>query len=293
MSYNLTAGMKARNLFNKFKGFWRRYAKSKPAVGGLFIIFLFSVVAASAPVIAPFNPFRMNFKLLFSPPNSEHPMGTDQFGRDIFSRIIWGTRVSLLVGLVSVGISTLIGVILGSISGYFGGRIDEIIMRFVEIFMMIPTFFLILTVITLFGSSIWNVMAIMGLTGWSGTARVMRAQFLSLKEKEFTEAARAVGTSSSRIIFSEILPNAIFPAIVSASMRISSAIMTEASLSFLGLGDPNQCSWGWMLNDALQSIRRAWWPSIFPGLAITITVIAFNLMGDGLNDALNPQLKER
>jgi peptide/nickel transport system permease protein len=235
----------------------------------------------------------MNFGETYLPPNSDYLLGTDQFGRDVLSRLIWGTRVSLFVGFLSTGIASIIGITLGSIAGYTGGKIDEIIMRLVEIFMMIPTFFLILTVVTLFGSSIWNVMLILGFTGWPGTARMIRAEFLSIKEKEFVEAAKMVGLSNFVIAFSEILPNAIFPAIVNASMRISGAIMTESSLSFLGLGDPNQSSWGWMLNDAMKSFRRAWWLSTFPGLAITITVISFNLIGDGLNDALNPHLKER
>lgn len=284
---------KGRMRAKRLKDFWKRFIKNRPALGGLIVIVFFTFVALLSPIISPYDPFKMHFTDIFTPPSEDYILGTDQYGRDILSRIIWGTRVSLFVGIVSTGISAVIGITLGSISGYVGGRVDEIIMRFVDIFMMIPTFFLVLTVVALFGSSIWNVMAVLGFTGWPGISRLIRAEVLSIKEKEYIEAAKAVGLTDSYIIFNEILPNAIYPAIVTSSMRIAGAIMTESSLSFLGLGDPNHPSWGWMLNDALKSFRRAWWLSTFPGIVITVTIIAFNLVGDGLNDALNPQLKER
>jgi peptide/nickel transport system permease protein len=290
--YNKSAA-KGKLLLDHLIDFWKRFKQNKPSVVGLIIIIFFALIALLAPKISPYPPFKINFNMKFLPPNSEYLMGTDNFGRDILSRIFWGARVSLFIGFVSTGISVLVGVVLGSIAGYIGGKTDEIIMRIVEVFMMLPTFFLVLIIVFVFGSSIWNVMVVLGLTMWPGTARLMRAEFLSFKERDFVQAAKVLGASNLTIIFSEILPNAIFPVIVNSSMQIAGAIMTEASLSFLGLGDPNNVSWGWMLNDALKSFRSGWWMAVFPGLAITITVISFNLIGDGLNDALNPQLKER
>ena len=292
--YDITARTRkiSRFLLN-LHDFWRRYRKNRVALLGLFIILFFATMAITASIISIHNPFRMNFDKILMTPSLDHPMGTDRFGRDLLSRFIWGARVSLFIGFASTGLATGIGILLGAISGYFGGKIDIIINRTVEIFMSLPTFFIILTVVYVLGSSIWNVMLILGLTRWPGTTRLIRAQFISLKEKEFVEACRVVGASDWHIIAFEILPNAIFPAIVNASMQVAGAILTEASLSFLGLGDPNQISWGWMLNDAMKSIRHGWWVSAFPGLGITLTVLAFNLIGDGLNDALNPYLKER
>jgi peptide/nickel transport system permease protein len=201
--------------------------------------------------------------------------------------------VSLFIGFVSASISAIVGIALGAIAGFYGGKIDNIIMSIVDIFLTLPTFFLILSIAFIFGASIWNVMVIIGLTIWPSTARMIRAEFLSLKEREFVKAARVVGAGDMHILLHEVLPNAIFVAIVNTTLQVAGAVMTEASLSFLGVGDPNSVSWGWMLNDAMKTFRVAWWLSLFPGLAISITVIAFNLVGDGLNDALNPHLKER
>jgi peptide/nickel transport system permease protein len=279
-------------LSKELKEFWSRYKKNKTAVFGLIIIIFLFFAAALAPWIAPFDPFKTNLPDKFLPPNMVHLMGTDQFGRDIYSRVIWGARVSLTIGFGSSGIAAILGVILGSVAGFFGGKVDELIMRILEVFMIIPTFFLVLSIAAIFGSSLWNVVILIGITGWPSTARLMRAEFLSFKERDFVEAATATGASKTHIIFSEILPNAIFPAVVNTSMLCAAAIMIEASLSFLGLGNPNNVSWGWMLNHAMDYLRY-WWGSLFPGLAIIITVVAFNLIGDGLNDALNPHLKER
>lgn len=249
-----------------------------------------------APYISPYNPFEMHiqdFTRVYLPPDSLHLMGTDQYGRDVLSRIIWGARVSLMVGLAAATISAVVGMSLGAIAGYYAGRVDNAIMRFVDMFLTIPTFFLILTIVAIFGGSLKNVMLVIGLTIWPSTARLMRAEFLSFREKEFVQAARSIGAGDRHIMFREIAPNAIFPAVVNGSLQVGSAILTESALSFLGLGDPNNVSWGFMLNDALGSFLRAWWMSVFPGVMITLVVIAFNLIGDGLNDALNPYLKER
>lgn len=278
-----------------FFGFWHQFQKNRSAVLGVIIISIMVLIAFFAPWIAPYDPFDMQIgrEYRYQKPSSVHLFGTDRFGRDVFSRLIWGTRVSLFIGFISASIAAVIGISLGAIAGYFGGFTDNAIMRFVDIFLTTPTFFLILMVAAMFGNSIWHVMVIIGLTSWPGTTRQIRAQFLTLKERPFVEAARSLGASNRHIIFKEILPNGAFPAIVSMSFRVGGAILTEAGLSFLGLGDPNQVSWGWMLNDALQSFLIAWWLPIFPGIIITVIVISFNLVGDGLNDALNPRLKER
>jgi len=277
-------------------GFARRYVKNRAAVLGFVIFIFYFVMALAAPVLAPYDPFDMNLNdpnVVLKPPRQRNPLGTDEYGRDVLSRLVYGSRVSLFVGFLSSGIALVIGVAVGSFAGYKGGKVDDMIMRFVDMFLTIPTFFLILLVTAVFGGSVWNVMMILGLTGWPGVARLIRAQFLSLRQKDFVTAAVGAGAQDLHIIIREILPNAIFPAIVDASMRISGAIMTESSLSFLGLGDPTQPSWGMMLNEAMSAFRIAWWLSLFPGLAITTASIAFNLIGDGLNDMLNPRLKER
>lgn len=279
--------------FRRFKSFWRRFKQNRVAVLGLGLIISLTALALLAPYISPSDPFKMNLNKRMLPPSFTNLMGTDQFGRDVSSRVIWGTRVSLFVGLVAAGISALVGVVVGAISGYYGGKIDEVLMRIVEVFLTIPTFFLILLILAVFGRNIWLTMAIIGLTYWPGTARLIRAECLSFKEQEFVEAARGVGASDFHIIFREILPNAIFPAVVNTSLLVAQAILIEAALSFLGIGDPNLVSWGWILNDALKVFRSAWWTALFPGVMISITVMAFNLVGDGLNDALNPRLKER
>jgi len=289
-------GRRLNLLKSGFLDFWKRYKGNRAAILGLSIFLFFIFVAVLAPLLSPYDPFDMNLfdpDAPFNPPSYEHPLGTDAFGRDQLSRMMYGARTSLFIGFLSTGLSLTIGTIAGAISGYYGGRIDNLLMRFVDVFMMIPTFFLILVVAAVFGSSIWNVMWIIGLTGWPGITRLIRGEFLKFKEMDFIVAAKCTGATDFHIIFSEILPNAIYPAVVSASMRISGAVMTEASLSFLGLGDPNAVSWGWLLNEAMRAFRTAWWLSLFPGLTITIMAIGFNLIGDGLNDALNPRLKER
>ena len=276
--------------------FWKRFKKNRAAFIGLYIFLFFLFVAISSPIISPYDPFDMDLHNPDAPyqsPNSEHLLGTDAFGRDQLSRMMYGARTSLFIGFLSTSLSLVIGTVIGSIAGYYGGKIDNLLMRFVDAFLMLPTFFLILVIAAIFGSSIWNVMWILGLTGWPGITRLIRGGFLTFKNMDFVVAAKGVGASDSNIIFRQILPNAIYPAIVDASMRVSGAIMTEASLSFLGLGDPNTVSWGWLLNEAMRAFRIAWWLPLFPGLSITILAVAFNLIGDGLNDALNPHLKER
>lgn len=275
------------------KEFWRRYKKNRPATVGLIIILLILLNAIFADSLAPYGPWEYNFGEKLKPPSWRHLMGTDHFGRDVFSRVIYGSRVSLLIGLLAALITITVGVLLGAISGYFGGVIDNIIMRVTELFLVIPTFFLILLIVAVFGGSIWNVIGVIGITTWPGTARVVRASFLSLKEKEFVEAARLIGSNDFRLIFKHILPNAMGPVLVLTSLRVASSILAEAGLSFLGLGDVNHITWGQLLYKAQLYMRISWWSAVFPGLMIFIAVLAFNLVGDGLTDALNPRLKER
>lgn len=280
-------------IYDKIKSFWKIYRKNKVAVVGLIIVICLIIIALSASIISPYDPFEINLIDRHTPPSKEHIMGTDEFGRDVFSRVIWGSQISMAIGFVAAGISTILGITLGSLAGYYGGKIDNIIMRVVDVFMVVPTFFLILIIVALFGSSMWNVMVVIGITSWPGTARIMRAQFLAIREKEYVEAARALGANDLRIILFHILPNALYPVIVRASLQVAGAILTESSLSFLGLGDPSKISWGIMLNRALQYMRKSWWQTVFPGISIFLIVFSFNVIGDGLNDALNPRLRER
>lgn len=272
--------------------FWRRFKKNRLAViGGIVVICLFTV-AVFAPYIAPYNPNAIDVRHVLEAPSMSHPFGTDDLGRDILSRVIHGSWISLQVGFVAVGIATIIGVIVGALSGYYGGWIDTIIMRFVDIMLSIPTFFLILAVIAMLEPSIWNIMIVIGITSWMGVARLVRAEFLSLKEREFVLAARALGASDFRIIFRHILPNAMSPVLVSAVLGIAGAVLVESALSFLGIGvQPPQASWGNILTIGKDNIEIAWWISVFPGLAIFVTVLAYNLLGEGIRDSIDPRLK--
>lgn len=270
-----------------------RFRRNKMAVTGSVIVILLFAVAILAPWIAPYEPTEINLELILAPPSPAHPFGTDQLGRDVLSRMIWGSRISLLVGFVSTGIAVLIGMVLGAVSGYYGKWVDTIIMRFVDIMLCFPTFFLILAVIAFLEPSIWNIMIIIGLTGWMGVTRLVRADFITLKERDFVQAARAVGAGDFRIIFIHILPNAMASLLVAATLGVAGAILTESALSFLGIGvQPPMASWGNILTDGKDNIDIAWWLSLFPGLAIFLTVLSYNLLGEGIRDSLDPRLRE-
>jgi peptide/nickel transport system permease protein len=270
----------------------RRFRKNKLAVVGTIIILILFGIALSAPIISRYDPARIDVENILAPPSANHWMGTDETGRDVMSRMIYGARVSMLVGFVAVGIATLIGIVFGAIAGYYGGRVDAVIMRFVDIMLCFPTFFLILAVIAVLEPSLWNIMFIIGITGWMGVARLVRAEFLSLKEQEFVQAALAFGASDLRIIFRHLLPNAMAPVLISATFGIAGAILTESALSFFGLGvQPPTPSWGNILSSGYKYIDFAHWLSIFPGLGILITALGYNLLGEGLRDALDPRLK--
>jgi len=271
---------------------WVRLKKNKIALSGAIVILVLFFVSILAPILAPYNPAQYDSDRILHPPSAGHLLGTDDRGRDVFSRLIWGTRISLSVGFVAVFISIFIGVIIGSLAGFYGGKLDFVLMRIVEIFMTIPTFFLILAIIAFLGPNLINIMVVIGLTGWTGIARLVRAEFLSLKERDFTEAARALGISRRRIIFHHLLPNAMAPIFIAATLGVAGAILTESALSFLGMGvQPPVASWGNMLTDGKATIEIAWWLTVFPGLAILITVLAYNLLGEGLRDILDPRLR--
>lgn len=272
--------------------FWHRILHNKMALAGGLMVCLMFVLAIMAPLIAP-DPGFVDISRQLEPPSFVSWLGTDDLGRDVFSRVAYGARISLLVGFVAVGIATAVGIVLGAIAGYYGGWVDIVVMRFVDIMLCFPSFFLILAVIAFLEPSIWNIMIIIGLTGWMGVARLVRAEFLSLREREFVLAIRSLGASDARIILRHILPNALSPVLVSAALGIAGAILTESALSFLGIGvQPPTPSWGNMLIAGKQTLGTAWWLSVFPGLAILITVLGYNLLGEGVRDALDPRINK-
>jgi peptide/nickel transport system permease protein len=271
---------------------WKRFKKNKLAVWGGALVFLLFAIATIAPLIAPYPAEQIDVNNILKAPSSKHLLGTDDLGRDVLSRMIFGARVSLSVGFIAVGIATLIGILLGAISGYYGHWVDSLIMRFVDIMLTIPSFLLILAVIAFIGPSILNIMVVIGTTSWMGVARLVRAEFLSLKEREFILAARSIGASDIRIIFRHILPNALTPVFISFILGIAGAILLESGLSFLGLGvqAPNP-SWGNILSSGREYLEIAWWLIVFPGLAILITCLSYYLLGEGIREALDPKLK--
>ncbi|MDR1085980.1 MAG: ABC transporter permease [Deltaproteobacteria bacterium] len=262
--------------------------------GGLIVLALF-FVSWLAPVLSPHEPDSLSVARRLKPPGTPgHPLGTDSVGRDVLSRLIWGSQVSLKVGFVAVGLATFIGLFLGSIAGYKGGLTDSLIMRFCDLMLCFPSMFLILAVIAILEPSIWNVMVVIGLTSWMGVARLVRAEFLSLMTRDFVLAARAQGASAFRIIWRHLMPNAMGPVLVTATLGVAGAILTESALSFLGLGvQPPTPTWGGMLTEGKDHLTRAWWLSLFPGLAILITVLSYNLLGEGLWEAFNPHRETR
>lgn len=276
--------------------FVRAFARHRLALAGLAVISLLGLVALFAPVVATHDPYRVDLLAAGQGPSLDHWLGTDEVGRDVFSRLVYGARVSLSVGLVAVTIYTVIGVVLGSISGYFGGLADGFIQRLTDTVMCFPTLIIIIAAVSITGPSIWNVMLIIGLLTWTGTCRLVRGQFLSLREREFVEAARAVGVNDPRLIFRHILPNAIAPVIVSATFGVAAAILTEAGLSFLGLGvQPPTASWGNLINLAQSAtiLQRMPWLWAPPGILIAVAVLSINFVGDGLRDALDPRTAQR
>ena len=272
--------------------FWYRFSRNRLAVAGSVIVAFLFVVSILAPWVSPHDPTAIDLKNILQPPSAEHWFGTDQLGRDVMSRMIWGAQISLKVGFVSTGIAILIGAILGSVAGYYGRWVDAVIMRFVDIMLCFPTFFLILAVIAFLEPSIWNIMIIIGATGWMGITRLVRADFISLKERDFVQAARVIGASDARIIFIHVLPNCMASVLVAATLGVAGAILTESALSFLGIGvQPPTPSWGNILTAGKDNIDIAWWLSLYPGLAILVTVLGYNMLGEGIRDSLDPRLR--
>jgi peptide/nickel transport system permease protein len=266
--------------------------RNRMAASALAFIILMLVFAAFAPAIAPYNPTEIDTKNILTAPSKAHIFGTDTLGRDIFSRIVYGSRISLSIGFIAVGIAVLIGIFFGSVAGYYGGRIDSIMMRFVDIMLCFPTFFLILAVIAVLEPSIFNIMVVIGATGWMGVARLIRAEILTLKEREYVMASKVMGARPAWLIMRHLVPNAIGPVLVSATLGVGGAILVESALSFLGIGvQPPTPSWGNMLMDGKSTLGVAWWHTVFPGLFILFTVLAYNLLGEALRDLLEPRLR--
>ncbi len=273
--------------------FWRAFARNRLAIVGGIVVGCLALLAVFAPAIAPWDPNRPDIRRILEEPSGRHVLGTDQLGRDVLSRMLFGARVSLAVGFVSVGIAASIGIALGAAAGYHGGFIDAVIMRLVDLMLVFPRFFLLLAVLAFLKPSIWTIMAVIGLTGWMGVARLVRAEFLALKEREFVLWSQSVGASGFRIIWRHILPNAMAPVLVAMTLGIPAAILTESGLSFLGLGvQPPHATWGNILNEGKDAIELAWWLSVYPGLAILVTVLSYNLLGEGIRDALDPRLRQ-
>jgi peptide/nickel transport system permease protein len=275
------------------KGFWRAFRRNRLALIGGVVVVVLVLLAVLAQWVAPWDPNRPDVRKILDAPSKAHPLGTDQLGRDVLSRMLYGARVSLAVGFVSVGIATMIGIVLGSLAGYHGGTIDAMVMRLVDLMLVFPRLFLLLAVLAFLRPSIWTIMTVIGLTGWMSVARLVRAEFLSLKEREFVVWSQSIGASSFRTIWRHILPNAMGPVLVAMTLGIPAAILTESGLSFLGLGvQPPHATWGNILNEGKDAIEIGWWLSAYPGLAILITVLSYNLLGEGIRDALDPRLRQ-
>jgi len=274
--------------------FWRRFGRNKGAVIGLAVLVLVVLIALFGPWLASNDPWGMVQQPFLRPwTEPGFALGTDTLGRDILSGVIHGARISLLIGAVSTIVALLIGVTIGALAGYFGGWIDAALMRFTEIFQAVPSFALAIVLVAIFQPSVNSIVAAIAIVSWPPVARLVRGEFLTLRQRDFVQAALLAGESTPRIILAQILPNALSPIIVMASLMVATAILLESSLSFLGLGDPNQMSWGYMVGSARTVLRQAWWMAVFPGLAIVLTVLALNLVGEGLSDGLNTRLDGR
>lgn len=280
---------------SQWREVWRMLKKNKMALVGLGILVILVLLALFADVIADYDTvvIKQNLANRLKGPSAEHWLGTDEFGRDIFARLVHGARVSLKVGIIAVGISIILGGILGALAGFYGGRIDNIIMRIMDVFLAIPSILLAIAIVSALGPSIINLMVAISISSVPRYARIVRASVLSIRDQEFVEAARAIGANNARIIFRHIIPNSLAPVIVQGTLGVASAILSTAGLSFIGLGiQPPAPEWGSMLSGGRQYLRYAWWVTTFPGVAIMITILSLNLLGDGLRDALDPRLKQ-
>ncbi|MGD1048863.1 MAG: ABC transporter permease [Candidatus Krumholzibacteriaceae bacterium] len=271
---------------------WGRFRRNRFGMAGAGIIVALYLAAVLAPLLTPYDPIAQGDvpKMRYVAPCPTHPLGTDKFGRDVLSRVIYGARISLMIGLIAVAITVVLGALVGAVAGYFGGAADAVLMRIVDALLAIPRLFLLLTCVALFSGSVWLVIVLLGATGWMDTARLVRAQVLALKNLDYVKAAEALGAGGRGVIWRHLIPNTMTVIIVAATLRIGGIILTEASLSFLGLGVPPPApSWGQMVFEGREVLLSAWWLSTFPGIAIAVTVIGFNLLGDALKDAFDPK----
>jgi peptide/nickel transport system permease protein len=275
------------------KDFLRRFARNRSAVAGLAVLALVVLMALAAPALYPGDPWDMVAEPFLPPASPGYPAGTDMMGRDIAAGLFHGARVSLLIGLVATGVALLIGVSVGAVAGYFGGLADNALMRLTELFQTIPAFLFAIVLVAIFRPSVATVVLAIGVVSWPPVARLTRGEFLSLRGRDFVQACVAIGMGDTRIIALHVLPNALAPIVVTGSLMVATAILTEAGLAFLGLSDPNVMSWGSIIGAGREVLRSAAWITALPGLAIMLTVLAINLVGEGLNDALNPRLRGR
>ncbi|MDX6750373.1 ABC transporter permease [Geminicoccaceae bacterium 1502E] len=278
---------------SRLGAFWQRYRRNRAAVLGLCLLACVVLMALTAGLIEPVDPLRRAGDPLVWPfTDWATPLGTDQLGRDILAQLFHGARISLLIGVISTVVAIGIGILVGAVSGYFGGWVDDVLMRLTEAVQTIPNFVLLLALVAILGSSIENIIIAIGIVSWTAPARLVRAEFMSLRSREFVDAVRNLGVGDLSIIFREILPNALPPIVVFASVVMAISILLESALAFLGLGDPNYASWGNMIGSGRSVLRTAWYCAAIPGLAILLTVLSFSLLGEGLNDALNPRQKK-
>lgn len=275
-----------------FSAFWHRFRNNRAAVGGAAVLFAVVLLALFGPLFYPVDPFDMVGRP-FLPPFDRFPLGTDVAGRDILAGIIHGARVSLLIGVMASLAATVVGVTFGALAGYYGGRIDDVLMRSTEFFLTIPSFVLAVVLVAIFSPNVVNITIAIAVVSWPSVARLARGEFIAHRDREYVQGCRAIGMPDWEIIVLQIMPNALPPVIVVSSLMVATAILTESGLSFLGLGDPNLVSWGYMIGVARTVLRVAWWMAAIPGIMILLTVLAINLVGEGLNDALNPKLKQR
>ncbi len=273
--------------------FWKLFARNRPAVMGLGILIAILVMAITAPLVFPADPFSLAGQSMSPPGENGFLLGSDSLGRDVASGIAHGAKTSLLIGLLATMVAVFVGVIMGALAGYYGGVIDNLLMRTTEMFQTIPSFLFAILLVAIMKPSIESIVIAIAVVSWPAVARLVRGEFLSLRNREFVQACHTLGMGDIRIMLGEILPNCLSPIIVIGSLMVATAILIESGLAFLGLGDPNIMSWGFQIGAGRTLLRSAWWVCTFPGIAILLTVLAINLVGEGLNDALNPRLRDR
>jgi peptide/nickel transport system permease protein len=272
--------------------FWRKFRKNRFALCAAFVLAVIILLGILGPIVSPYDPHSVGLDKAYAPLSKQFIMGTDNLGRDVLSRFLWGARVSLFVGISAAAAASLMGVLVGTFAGYLGGLVDNVLMRIAEFFMVIPRFFLALLFVALFGANIWNIIFAIGILSWPQPARIIRSEFLSQRKRYFVDAAIMQGSSTLHIIFIEILPNVMGVIVVNCTLMVGQAMLLEAGLSYLGVGDPSTVSWGTMLYAAQKALNNAWWMSVFPGLGIFLSVLSLNIVGDGLNDVLNPRSED-